>query len=301
MSNGLKTEKLMRELIKVLSTKTAEEADYTENIHFLDLFNKSIHMFQWKGLPDTITKRAVEPRIFTHGKLAFFFDDKYGYQMLPFAYTKGVNDENQYVSLRPISITGIDYGEKIINEDCVVIRDNELEIPPIIYAKFYGGKISDLFNIREKNNNWLNLPIIFKTSGDRTKDKKNALEAKQILIDGKTEIAYVTDVFNALQMFDVKPQYFGAELEEQIKVMKNNYLEYLGIDHLNFDKKERMITSEVEVKNEENTINLNKRLLPRKDACEIINSIWSDIHLDVEFSSQSMYDTEAEQIISSAQ
>lgn len=298
--NMFYTEKVCKELFNLLASGTDINAAFTQNIHTIDLINKALFMFKWNNLPNTITKRSVEPRLFFRGKLCFFFDDEVGYQILPFTYINGVNDENQYTQLKPLSITGRDYGVKIINQDAVVIRDNELEIPPIIYAMYYGDKIAELFTIRDKNNNWLNLPIIFKASGDRETDKRRALEAKQIFIDGKTEVAYMTDLFGALEMFDVKPQYFGAELEEQIKVMKNNFLEYLGIDHLNFDKKERMITTEVETKNEENSLNRDKRLEPRKQACELINEIWG-LNVSVEFNEQDPYDTGAEQIVSSAQ
>lgn len=292
------TEKICKELFNLLATQSDVNAAFTQNIHTLDLINKSIFMFKWENLPDTITKRAVEPRLFFRGKLCFFFDDKVGYQILPFTYKGGLNDENQYTRVMPLSITGQQYGEKIINEDCVIIRDNELEVPPIIYAIYYGDKISELFSIRDKNNNWLNLPIILKASGDRSKDKRTALEAKQILIDGKTSVAYVTDIFNALQMFDVKPQYFGAELEEQIKVMKNNYLEYLGIDHLGFEKRERMITSEVNVKEEENSLNRDKRLQPRRDACELINNIFG-LNVSVDYNYEEYANVDTKQTIES--
>lgn len=278
----LKTTKLLTEIKELLVSENQIEASVTSDLNILDLINKSILMFKWKNVPDTITVRTIEKRMFFAGKLCFFYDDNFGFQIMPFAYMGGINDENEFTRLKPISLTGIDYKEKIINEEAVVIRDNELEIPPFLYAKFYGNKITELFNIREKNNNWLSLPFIFSSTGDRLEDKKRGLEIKEIMYNGKQEIAYITDAFNALQLFDLKPQYFGTEIEEQIRVMKNNYLEYLGVDHLTFDKKERMITQEIEVKNEENTINLEKRLAPRKNACKLINEIWG-LNIDVEY------------------
>lgn len=281
MDKNIKTIQYAKEIFNLLKTTAQEYAELTDDLHVIDLCNKSIKMFKWENIPETITKRTIERRLFMRGKLVFFKDDNLGFQIMPFTYSKGLNDEGEYTKLIPLSINGINYGEKTINEDCVVIRDNEFEIPPFIYANYYGKKISELFSIREKNNNWLNLPLLFKSTGDRGKDAKNAFEIKQIMIDGKNEIAFISDAFTQLELHNLKPQYFGAEIEEQIKVMKNNYLEFLGIDHLNFDKKERMITSEVEIKNEENSINISKRLDPRLDACKLIKDIFNiDIKVD---------------------
>lgn len=270
----LKTDQYVKKLYELLESESTIQADFTRNLHTLDMVNKGMQLFKWKNIPDEINKRTIEKRLFFKGKLVFFKHNTLGYQLLPFVYSSGLNDDGEYIKLKPISIVGIDYPELTINEDCVIIRDNELEIPPFIYANYYGNCISELFSVREKNNNWLNLPFIFNSTGSRDKDSKRALEVKQVMIDGKHETAVVTNAFDELKLFDLKPQYFGGEIEEQIKVMKNNYLEYLGIDHLNFDKKERMITPEVEVKQEENSINLDKRFNPRKEACEKINKMF---------------------------
>lgn len=288
--NRIKFEQYAKQIYELLEGNMQIEGNFIKNIHTIDLINKGLMLFEWKNIPETIVKRSIETRLFFKGKLAFFFDDRYGYQMLPFTYDGGINDDGQYTKLIPISLNGIDYGVKYINEDCVVVRDNEIEIPPLIYAVYFGDEISDLFNVRRKNNNWLKIPFVFKGTGNRDKDAKRALDVKSVMIDNDNEAFVFTDAFNDLTFFDLKPQYFGAEIEEQIKVMKNNYLEYLGIDHLNFDKKERMITSEVEIKEEENSLNLAKRYRTRKEAVTKINEIF-DLNISVECSvAQNMYD-----------
>lgn len=272
--NRIKFDQYAKQIYELLEGNMQIEGNFIKNIHTIDLINKGLMLFEWKKVPETIVKRSIETRLFFKGKLVFFFDDRYGYQMLPFTYDGGINDDGQYTKVIPISLNGIDYGVKYINEDCVVVRDNEIEIPPLIYAVYFGDEISDLFNVRRKNNNWLKIPFVFKGTGNRDKDAKRALDVKSVMIDNDNEAFVFTDAFNDLSFFDLKPQYFGAEIEEQIKVMKNNYLEYLGIDHLNFDKKERMITSEVEIKEEENSLNLAKRYRTRKEAVSKINEIF---------------------------
>lgn len=274
--------KILKERINVLTSELDKETKISTDLHLLDFFNISMKMFDWKNLPSEIPKRRVEMLLFNHGAVAFFKTKDKGYYILPFAYCGGINDYGDFTRIRPISKSGItQFGEYTIGEDCVIIRDNELEIPPYIYAKFYGEKISELFNIRQKNNNFLKMPFIFGSSGNRGKDARNALEIKQITQNDKNEVYFITDAFDNLKLFDMKPQYFGREIQEQIKDLKNDFFEWAGIKHLPQDKKERMLVDEVNIDEEKNVINTEKRLEPRKRACEEINSIFN-LDIDVE-------------------
>lgn len=266
--------KKLKEYIKVLESKLQSEEKFSENLHTLDLYNKTIMQFGYTNLPaDTMTSLIIERQMFTQGKLAFFKSPKFGYLCLPFVFTGGLNDYNMYTRLHPLSITGQDYGELLIDEECVIIRDNPYMLPPIIYASFYGDAISDCYNTKTKNRNFLKLPFLFRSTGDRAKDEANALEIQHILGDN-VDIAVITQAFEQLELFDLKPQYFGRELEESIKDYKNAYLEWAGIPHLPIEKNERMLVDEVNINIEATNLDLAKRLNTRKEAIDKINKLY---------------------------
>lgn len=260
------------------------EQYFNENIHFLDFSNQAFQVFKWKNIPDEIPQRKIEMNMFKYGKLAFIKDKYLGYFILPFAYCQGLDAYGDYRRLQVISL---DYDNQLngkefeINKDCVVIRDNYMETPPMIYAKYYAHLISELFRIRIKNNNFLKLPFIFSSTGDRGKDSKNMLEIQNIMYADNNEIAVISDAFKMLNFFDLKPQYFGREIQEQIKDLKNEFYTWCGLKHLPVEKRERMLVDEVNIEDEIKNINVSKRYEPRKEACEKINKIFG-LNISVE-------------------
>ena len=110
-------------------------------------------------------------------------------------------------------------------KDRVIIRDNNLEVAPIIYARFYASEINDTQAMVRKNRNYLGLPFIIDSTGDRAQDDKNALELKNILTADKNTVAVVSSAMKQLTLLDLKPQYVGRELMELTRDYKNFFYE----------------------------------------------------------------------------
>lgn len=255
-----------------------------ENLHMLDFANQCFQVFKWNNVPEEIPTRNIEMQLFWHGKIAFIKDDVYGYFMLPFAYCEGLDAYGNYRKLEIISKDNNNLlNNKVyeIGKNCVVVRDNYLEVPPVNYARYYALKIAELFRVREKNNNYLKLPFIFSSTGDRGKDSKNLFEIQNIMNADNNEIAVISDAFNMLQFFDLKPQYFGAEIQQQIKDLKNEFYTWCGLKHLPIEKRERMIVDEVNIEDEIKNINVSKRHDPREEAVKEINKLFG-LNIEVE-------------------
>lgn len=266
-----------------------------EDIHTIDLINLGINMFRIKGLEEWVNPLYFERSLFFMGANVLFKDRKgRGYFVLPFAYSNRLNAYGVATKVTPIGY-GQDssFGDYTIDEDCVIIRDNPLETPPAIYALYYGKKIGTLYATREKNNKWLMLPSIFKSTGDQKKDDKNALEIKNVL-NNITDIAQISGAFNELVILPIKAQYAGAELELQIKAIQNDFLDFLGVGY-ETEKKERELTNEVALKSEKRTIQLMKRALPRIEAVEKANKMFPDLNLSLDINGNS-FTTETQMI-----
>src|SRR5699024_10380240 len=62
----------------------------------------------------------------------------------------------------------------------------------------------------------------------------------------------------------------------------NEFLTYFGVNNININKKERLITNEANANDELIAHNRNKMLKPRKEAAHIISELWgTDITVDV--------------------
>lgn len=102
-------------------------------------------------------------------------------------------------------------------------------------------------------------------------------EIKQLLLATEdNEDAFVSRVVPYLKTLSTNAQYFGKELSEEIKNYKNEMFEFLGIAHNQNEKKERQITSEIEVTADQYNMNITKRLKNRTDALEQAKRLWPE-------------------------
>lgn len=266
---------IAREATKLLNSVQDIRSKDIKTLKKIDFYNLAVHSFNYFDMPKEIPTRRTELDLCGYGATVFFKHKTRGYYLLPFVYTGGLDDYGDYKRVRPISMAmETQFEELTINEDCVIFRDNTLEIPSFVYANYYATAIADLVKTRKKNCNFLKVPFIFQSTDDIGTDKSNAFEIKKILYSDENEIAFITKAFSQLQLFDLKPQYFGREITELIKDLEHEYYEYLGVRHLATDKKERMTDDEVLINDEKYLIHTEKRLAPRVEAIEKANEIF---------------------------
>lgn len=298
MSKQDKLIKLGKELVNLFGVNTQAIKDVAQdNLFTIDMVNMGLRVYEWEGLPQGIDKRTIERILFFRGKAVFFKHPTLGYFCLPFVYKEQINANGFMTKVDPISVatnsaTASDFANLDLEDgvNCVIIRDNELEVPPIMYARLYGEMLNTLYDDREINNMWLRIPMIFgigdgtdlKGKGtDTAQQAKNALVLKDIMLgQGQLKLPYITDVFKNLQAINVKQPYIGAEIYEQIKTVKNDWHEFLGIYQEN-DKKERVITGEQEANCEAIDLHLDKRKVSRDWAIAKIKELFPDVSLSL--------------------
>lgn len=296
------TNKLLIELKNVLGTKSYSEIQsiWQDNLTVLDFINKGLRIVKWKNLPHGIDPRILNINLFFKGKVVFFQHGTYGNFALPMVRCGGINVYGVMKKVRPIGVGDMAH---IVNSleleddvDCVIFRLNDLEVPPYLYAKYYGDKVSNLYDLIDNNNMWLKFPIIIKSTGNDDLDKKNALVIKEVFSEKGFKFPVVTSAFTGLDIVNVKPQYLGIELFEQIKSWKNAYYEYLGVNH-HEEKKERLSTDEVENNQEEAVVNSNKIIEPLQDCVDRANKLFGwNIQVELNVSNTGLYETNVLQL-----
>lgn len=299
------TNKLLEELKCVLGGETFSDcySKWQKDLNVLDFINKGLRTVRWKGLPVTVDPRILMINLFFRGKLVAFNHDTLGQFVLPMQRVGGVNAQGIMTHIQPCAVGEVANELNTItleeNVDCVVIRMNDLEIPPLLYAEYYGLKCTETLDAIDNNNQWLKFPIIVKSTGNEDEDKKNGLILKSMLEAKGIKFPYITSALNNIELLNLKPQYFGLELFEQLKSWKNMYYEYLGVNH-HEEKKERLTNDEVSNNQEEASLNANKVLRPLQECVAKLNSVlgWNvSVELDIE--NTGLYQQEVQQEISS--
>lgn len=299
------TNKLLEELKSILGEATYSEvyAKWQSDLNVLDFINKGLRILKWKNLPTGIDPRILNINLFFRGKVVLFPHETLGNFALPMVRTGGINAYGIMTHIRPIALgeqsnelNNIELEENI---DCVVLRINDLEIPPLLYATYYGRKVSETLDNIDNNNMWLKFPIVIKSTGNEDLDKKNSLVIKEMFEQKGMKFPVITSSLDGIELLNLKPQYFGLELFEQLKCWKNMYYEYLGVNH-HEEKKERLTDEEVLNNQEEASLNSNKILQPLKEQVDIANKLFGwNISVELDIENTGLYNQDVRQEISS--
>lgn len=301
------TNKLLQELLNVLSDPGVDSNElysaWQHDINIMDMINKGLTLIKFENLPVGIDERTLAMQLFFKGKVVAFQHDSLGNFMLPMTRVGGINAYGIRTHIKPIALGeyNTELGKELEeNVNAVIIRMNELEVPPLLYAVYYGGKITETLDLIDNNNMWLKFPIVIKSTGNIDKDKKNALVIKDILGQKGMKFPVITDSFQGIELMNIKPQYFGIELFEQLKNWKNLYMEFLGVNH-HEEKKERLTNDEVLHNNEESNLNTQKILKPLRDSIKKANKMFGwDIKVSLNVQASELYKDNVNMLIASA-
>ena len=302
---AIKTNKLLEELRDIISSATFSDVyqKWQRDLNVLDLVNKGLRVIKFDDLPEEIDERTLMLNLFTRGKLVAFTHKTLGNFILPMTRFGGVNAYGKMTHIHPVAVGNQANDLNNLNledgVDCAVLRMNDLEVPPLLYAVYYGKKITETLGTIDNNNTWLKFPIVLKSSGDIDKDKKNSLVLKEIFDQQGIKMPVITNCFDNIELMNLKPQYFGLELFEQLKQWKNLYYEYLGVNH-HEEKKERLTDDEVTNNQEESSLNADKIIEPLKESVDNINKIlgWN-IKVRLNIKNTGLYNTETKTEINS--
>lgn len=229
----------------------------------------ALNMFEYEGLDALgIEERHLENWLFDYGKAIAFNDPKYGPMCLPGDGTGVMNvlgDPTEY------RVTGFNYTNVVKAEDCVVIENNKLRMPTNDAIVFFTNQLYNIVRTRDVNINTLKLPFIglcndkdeltIKTAMDKVNNNEPVIFLNKEVIS--------LDEFLKVLPTGVKP--FTAELTDQYHDILNEALTYLGINNANTDKKERLISHEVDANNQFIDSCAQMFLEARQRACDEIN------------------------------
>lgn len=288
----LKTNKIIEELKRIMSIDSIEGlySQYQYDLNVLDFINKGTRILKWTNLPNGIDGRILNLQLFGRGRLVAFKHDTLGNFILPMVRVGGVNANGYMTHIKPVAVG--EQSNELNNltleegKDCVVFRMNDLEVPPILYAQYYGEKVSNTLDNIDTNTIWTSLPMILKSSGDTNKDKKDALILKEIIGLKGVKLPAITDAFANIEIVPTKTQFYGLELFDMLESYKNLYYEFLGVKH-HETKKERLSEAEVQDNSEESNVNANKVFEPLLEKVQEANKLFGwNIKLSLNISNE---------------
>lgn len=247
-----------------------------------DMLNKSLTMFEWKNLPDTLPAVEIEKQLQTNGYsiIAKVEGNIYAFQG-GFSGQDPYNQPTKAIVNNP----SLNYnGTFTINDDCVIIKNDDMQQGLIhIYNKYGTLLIENQITMLMTDYNY-RIPFTISSKDDST--TQSAREYLQKVIDGSLGVIGEAKLFDALKVTPTNnkgvnsfadlygyQQFIEAQLNNTIGLATNNNM-----------KRERLTTNEIEVNKNASYPLIDNMLRNRKQAVEKINKMF-DLDINVEFSS----------------
>lgn len=238
--------------------------DYIDRLKML-----SVSLFTWKNLDKyagTGASRFLELSLYEEGRGVFIKDDELGYLALKVNPSDKLNVYNLPTKVMAWSIG---YNKMYNFDDVVYIMNNELEKPTREFIELFAYRLYETERTIDINLQAQKTPVLIEG------DTKTILTLKNVYMQYSGNIPFIFgnkqfDISNKLNVLKTDAPYIIDKLDVHKHQIFNDALTVLGIDNANTDKKERLITNEVESNEQLITYYLNCYYKTRKKACEQI-------------------------------
>lgn len=238
--------------------------------YYTRLKEYAINTFQWVNLPDTVDARYMELILCERGKVCFFQDEVVGFMALPVNEYGNLNVYNYPTEHQIYAVNGYNKNRNI--EDSVVIYNNYLRLPTVLTLSLYAERLSKIQRTIDVNIGACKTPYIIVA----TENQRLALENAFNQIDENKPALFFTNEMNLdnIKALDLKTPYVSDKLTLLKHDVWNEAMTFLGIENSNTDKKERMITDEVNSNDGQIEASRFNMLDARLEACEKINKMF---------------------------
>lgn len=250
-----------------------------ETMYFRMLTELSINRFKWTGLPSSVDERFIEVGLYQGALMLFYFDDRVG----KFLCVKGagLGQVNHYENPTQFLTSGTGMNKQYGASSVVPIWANAMRIPDHDIVHLFSSRLAQIDRTIEINVQGMrNTTFIFVDEEER----QSYMNVMRQVNEGQPT------VFGTRQLDLGKIQAFNLGIDkDQVKRLMevksaywNEAMTLLGINNTNQEKKERMVSDEVEGNKDQVTSVRSAALKSRKRAAEDINRKW-DLSVSVDW------------------
>lgn len=257
------------------------DKSYIDNLDKLRMLATSL--FTWKNLDKVAgfgASRFLEQSLYDFGRACFVKDPELGFLALK---VNPSDTLNVYTLPTKVDAWSFGYNKKFDLDDIVYIMNNEIEKPTIEFMELFAYRLYETDRTIDTNIFAQKTPLLIEG------DNQSILTLKNVYMNysGNIPVTFANkkyELSSKLNVLKTDAPYLIDKLDVHKHQIFNDALTLLGIDNANTDKKERLITNEVE--SNEDLINyyLNCWYKTRKKACDEINEKFlsdSDIKIDI--------------------
>ena len=239
------------------------------------LLSLAENVFTFKNMPNFIDISYVNSILVNIGSIAFFYDEVLGLLALPY-----VNQGTLDVYGRPTKIrvtSNTNYSKILDQNDFVIMYDNNGHYPLIYDILQYAERLALNVRTADINISQQKTPRFWKTTANKLKsvqDKVNTVDAF-----AETVIDYDNLLLDDTSLVLNPAPFVTDKIDIHQEKIWNEFLRLIGISNLQYQKKERNITDEIQAMQGGTIASRFTRFEPRKRAIDEINR---KFNLDIE-------------------
>ena len=276
-----------KEVFKKTSSKFIDSLVLNSDT-FMDYFHRlkrlAISRFEWT-LPDSMDERFLEECLFYNGQAALLKDENLGYINLVAANSGNLNIYNYassyncyslgYSSIRKL-YTGLKDEEATLDSCILVLNNTERErMNTFETLQLFAWRLYNADRVSDVNINAQRTPVAIVTDENQNFSMKQAYADYEgnepVIIFNKDNLSG-----NEIKTISTEAPMVFDKLQLYKKQIWNEALTYLGINNIQEEKAERLVTEEASANNELINLNLQSYLIPRKKACKQFNSLFNE-------------------------
>lgn len=247
-------------------------------IDYLERMKKiALSMFEWVNLPNSMNARYLEMCLYYKGQAALLYDENNGYINTQAADSGYINIYGlptkincfsySYNTMRDLYVP--DTTGQEITDECILVMNNYERIPTCATIELFAKRLAEAQRSADININAMRTPILIRTDKNQELSMRNTYAQ----YEGNTPVLFA-DKYQLnpddIKVFKTDAPFIAKDIMEYKVQIWNEFLTFIGVSNLS-EKRERLITSEIDSNNELVNLNLQSYLAPRKKACQEFN------------------------------
>lgn len=239
-----------------------------------------LSMFEWINLPKGMNARFLEEVLYYNGMASLLKSETLGYINTACCFSGNLNIYGLPSKLNCYSYgfseirnlyTGLSNHDEQKN-DCILVFNAQDKENTYSTMQLFAYRMYKADRVCDINVNAMKTPILLSAN---EKTKLSMINAYAQYDGNAPVIVGKKDQFSSedIQAINTKADFVADKIAEYKIGIWNEALTFLGINNLN-EKKERLVSEEVNQNNEVVNLNLQSFLIPRKEACKEFNELF---------------------------
>lgn len=258
------------------------ESALLNNRTYLQYYNRllelAINMYEWKNLPDSVDERFLELTLFSDGMAVFFRDEILGELCLQCMIGGELDVYRIPIDRTAYATNG--YQMRLNNQNSVIIFNNYTHTNSMLDVEMYARRLYEIERTIDVNVKAQKTPLIVRATENQRLTMKNLYmqyDGNEPFIFGDNNLD-----MDAIKVLPTNAPYVADKLNILKRQIWNEALTYLGIENSNTEKKERLVSDEVNSNLGGVAAQRFCRLNARRKAADQINKMFG-LNIEVDF------------------